>query len=64
MESHGRKNDDKDAIQLTRSNFSLRLYKTNLRVDQWARLCLLFSSIDEVLREESSDEPLEWRKVG
>jgi len=63
MDNHSRKNDERDAIQLTRSNFSLRLYKTDLRVDQWARLCLLFSSIDEVLRDDEDSDSIEWKKA-
>ncbi|MBP5262534.1 MAG: hypothetical protein J6Z43_10470 [Clostridiales bacterium] len=55
------KDNNDEAIQLNKEHFSLRLYKTDLSVDQWARLCLLFSSIDEVLREDEG--PLDWKEA-
>jgi len=59
MNNHGNQKDNQEIIQLTKEHFSLRLYKTNLSTDQWARLCMLFSSIDEVLR----DDPIDWQQA-
>lgn len=64
MDNHHDRKQEQTGIKLTKDDFSLCLYKTNLSTDQWARICLLFSTIDEVLREDNGDDPVEWRKCG
>ena len=60
----GSKANEGMKIQLASDEFELTLNKTDLRPEQWAKICLLFNSLDEVMRDRNDGESFEWRKCG
>lgn len=59
---HGKKYEDQTGVILEREEFSLILHKTKLRPEQWARICVIFRMLDEVMTED--DDPLDWGQCG
>ena len=60
----GRNPNEGMQIRLASDEFALTLNKTDLRPEQWAKICLLFNSLDEVMRDRDDGESFEWRKCG